>query len=395
MGDVPSRCFDTACLAFVRSRQGEARDCTHPTSFSTTLVMMIPSARAHALFRRTRWSPVEARVPRGCCGCCLFSALRIGNAWFSWTDSPRTRQTAANDRRRFRIGGRVARGLPDGSRRQLMALEAACRQAGWSYCVVGRPTVASGARGVEGKVGCWARSSSLIRWTGGLSGRVLDRTKPVGGSRPVGGRRAMLDIAADARLSPTWDGGFPRCRLSATFPESGRKRVCSLHVHTCIYTVFWMHQPIGMAPEDDQAATGPRCCGKHAPRYWACSERWGETLGSRPTLRPTTAGEHGSRTVLDVLSKEEREALPACKAFRTIPRSLQAFTEVNTGLQPAAGGKRGRGPYSIRTFHARVLLPTRQQHPGQATPLGREFEPSRRTPCRDGQGSWRTAIRAG
>lgn len=60
MGDVPSRCFDTACLAFVRSRQSEARDCTHSTSFSTTLVMMISSARAHALLHRTRWSPVEA-----------------------------------------------------------------------------------------------------------------------------------------------------------------------------------------------------------------------------------------------------------------------------------------------------------------------------------------------
>lgn len=172
----------------------------------------------------------------------------------------------------------------------------------------------------------------------------------------MGGKGAMLDIAGDGRLfidvvaqvvvqerlSPTWDGRFPRCRLSSTFPESGRKRVCSLHVHTCIYTVVWMHQPIGMAPEDDQAATGPRCCSKYVPRYWACSERGG-TLGSRPTLRSTTAGEHGSRTVLDVLSKEERKALPAYKAFQTIPRSLKAFTEVNTGLQPAAGGKRGRG----------------------------------------------------
>lgn len=145
---MPSRCFDTACLAFVRSRQSEARDCTHSTSFSTTLVVMISSARAHALLHRTRWSPVEASEfregvlvaafsPR----CALETRSPCGRIAYLLA---RLQPTTDVD---FALVG-VSRGgwFPDGSRRQLMALEAACRQAEWSYCVVGR-SVVGGERG--------------------------------------------------------------------------------------------------------------------------------------------------------------------------------------------------------------------------------------------------------
>lgn len=196
----------------------------------------------------------------------------------------------------------------------------------------------------------------------------------------------MLDIAGDGRLfidagvqvvvqerlSPTWDGRFPRCRLPSSFPESGRKRVCSLHVHTCMSTVVWMHQPIGMAPEDDQAATGPRCCSKYVPRYWARSET---VRGS--SRQPSNSSVDNCRRTrfkncCGCLIEGGKEGIACLQGIPNCPTFSQSIHRGEHGTSASCGRQAGKG-HSRRSLRCRVrvVLPARLDGRLSFQPQGR------------------------
>ena len=68
-----------------------------------------------------------------------------------------------------------------------------------------------------------------------------------------------------------------------------------------------------------------------------------KALGSRPSLRPPTAGESAFKNcVLDDPIEGGKEGIVCLEGIRIIPRPLEAFTEVNTRLGTAAGERHSR-----------------------------------------------------
>ena len=139
-----------------------------------------------------------------------------------------------------------------------------------------------------------------------------------------------------------WEGLSSRSFPSVS--RCGEKRACRVQV----------------CPDDHRSGCHrtPQSCRKY---HTIGPARFGsqQAPGSRQSLRPPTAGESAFKNcVLDDPIEGGKEGIVCLEGTRIIPRPLEAFTEVNTGLSTAAGRKRGRGtagPWDVGVW---LVLPT-------------------------------------
>lgn len=243
MGDVPTQPGQTKAEMRRGASPIQRRSLLHSS-------MMVSSARAHDLLHRARWSPVEAcEFREGVSQLLPFPprfALETRGPWTTARDS-------------LLVGGGVGlHGLD--SNEGMPISRGGCRRL-W---MVGS---------LDQGVGWVNRSRSLVDlWFV----RVSAGSKEVGWRFPSRRRDGGVVEPCDSsstwqcrllckeRLSSTWDGRFPLCRLSSVFAERGLalgERGCEAGMRAChlhIYTVGWLCRPIGMPPRTVRLPQDPK-----------------------------------------------------------------------------------------------------------------------------------------